>query len=212
MDFFKFLFSKTFLKNILAAIVLLVLIVFGLKLYLNKYTRHNEYHLVPDLTNKSFEQAQKIVKDRQMNIVIIDTMEYNPKYKKYAIVEQNPHKNDKVKVGRKIYVKINNNAYSSVRFPPVLGKSKRQALALLKASGFQPGKISTRPYFAEIVLAATYKKDTLKTGAKLPKHSVINLVIGDGKRNADNADDQTNAATPKPDSNIQKTIDDVLGN
>ncbi len=216
MDFFKFLISKTFVKNILAAIVLLVIIVLGLKLYLNIYTHHNEYHLVPDLTKKSYEEAKKILEDRKMNIVIIDTVDYNPNFPKYAIVEQNPHKNDKVKVGRKIYVKINNNSYANVRLPNIVGKTKRQALTLLKASGFQVGKTTYKPYFAEVVLYAIHQKDTLKNGDKLPKTSVVNLVIGDGKKPVDadeNTDDETtHQTTGDTADNLQKTLNDVLGN
>ncbi len=220
MDFFKFLISKTFLKNLIAAVVLIVLIIFGLKLYLANYTHHNEYHLVPDLTNKSYEDAKKILEDRQMNIVIIDTVDYNPKYKKYAIIEQNPKKDDQVKVGRKIYVKINNNAFAKVSFPAVIGKSKRQALSLIKASGLKVGKITTKPYFAEIVLTAMHQKDSLKTGDKIPKNSVINLTIGDGKRSVEssNNDEDTSDAgkdyqnAPQADATLQKTLNNVIGN
>ena len=215
MDFLKFLMSKTFLKNLIAAIILLVLIVFGLKIYFNSYTNHNDYHLVPDLSNKSYEQAKKILEDRQMQIVVIDTVDYNPKFKKYAIVEQNPRKDDKVKVGRKIYVKINNNAYAKISFPEIIGKSRRQALSLIKASGLRVGKIKTQPYFAEIVLKAIHQKDTLKNGSKIPKNSVINLIIGDGKRAVDEGNQQNESEssdTQKPDADIQKTLDDVLGN
>ncbi len=212
MDFFKFLFSKTFLQNLIAAVVLILLIVFGLKLYLNVYTNHNEYHLVPDLTGKSFEEAQKILKDRKMNIVVIDTVDYNPKFPKYAIVEQNPLKDDKVKVGRKIYVKINNNAFAKVSLPHIIGKTKRQAISLIKASGLQVGKIKTRPYFAEVVLYAIHQKDTLKNGSKIPKTSKIDLIIGDGKRPVDAGnDDNTKASATPVDKNIQNVLDDVLG-
>ncbi len=215
MDFFKFLISKTFLKNLIAAVILLVLIVFGLNIYLGSYTHHNEYHLVPDLTNKSFEQAKKILEDRKMKIEIIDTVDYNPKFKKYAVVEQNPRKDDKVKVGRKIYVKINNNKFAQVSFPHVIGKSRRQALSLIKASGLKVGKITTRPYFAEIVLKAFHKKDTLKNGSKIPKNSVIDLIIGDGKRAVDeeeNNEQNEGTQSQQPDADIQKTINDVIGN
>ena len=215
MDLFKFLFSKIFLKNILTAIILLAIIIFGLKLYLNNYTHHNDYHMVPDLTNKSFEEAKKILHDREMNIVIIDTVDYNPEYHKYAIIDQNPHNNDKVKVGRKIYVKINNNAYAKVSFPAVIGKSKRQAISLLKSAGFKVGKISTQPYFAEIILGAKHKNTKLKTGSKIPKNSVIDITIGDGKRSVDNGNNDENDSnndSQTPDASIQKTLNDVIGN
>ncbi len=213
MDFFKFIFSITFLKNLVAAVILVLLIVFGLKIYLGTYTHHNEYHLVPDLTGKSFEEAQKILKDRKMNIVIIDTVDYNPKYPKYAVIEQNPHKNDKVKVGRKIYVKLNNDSYAKVSLPQIIGKTKRQAVSLIKASGLKVGKISTKPYFAEVVLYAVYQKDTLKNGSKIPKTSQIDLIIGDGKRPVEDTGNNTDGDTgDKTDNSIQNVLDNVLGN
>ncbi len=218
MDFIKFLVSKTFLKNLIAAAILLALLIFGLNIYLKNYTHHNEYHLVPDLTNKTYQEAKEILQKRKMNIVIIDTVPYNPAFKKFAIVDQNPHKNDQVKVGRKIYVKLNSNAFPKVSFPPIIGKSKRQAVNLLKAAGLKIGKISEKPYFAEIVLAATHQKDSLKTGMPIPKQSVINLVIGDGKSNAEEDSEEDNPAettsdnTGKHDASIENTLNNVLGN
>jgi len=211
MSIIKFLTGKIFLKNLIAAILLIVVIIFGLKLYLNVYTHHNEYHLVPDLSKKSFEDAKKILTDRKMNIVIVDTVDYNPKFPKYSVVEQNPRKDDKVKVGRKIYVKLNNSAYAKVSLPNIFGKTQRQAVALLKASGLRPGKITKRPYFAEVVLYAIHQKDTLKSGQKIPKTSVVNLIIGDGKRPVD-AGEPVNSNKNSADKDIQNIINNVVGN
>ncbi len=217
MDFFKFLISKTFLKNLIAAIILTFLLVFALKLYLNSYTNHNDYHLVPELKGKSIEQANKILKDRKMKMVIIDTLEYNPEYPKFSVVEQEPRKGDKVKLGRKIYVKINNGAYSNISFPNILGKTERQAKTLLKTSGLRIGKITKRPYFAEIVLKAICQKDTLKAGMPIPKTSKIDLIIGDGKTsvegsNNDESSNNGNEGEAEKDKQVEKVLNDVLGN
>ncbi len=212
MSFIQFLMSKSFLKNLLAAIILLVLLVFGLKIYLGSYTNHNDYHLVPDLHKKSFEEAKKILEDRKMNIEVIDTMAFNPKYPAFSVVEQNPRKNDKVKVGRKIYIKLNSGKYANVSFPNIFGKTERQALSLLKASGLKSGKITKVPYFAEIVLHAVYQKDTLKKTSKVPKTSTIDLIIGDGNRPVPSNEDSEEKDGQKVDKNIQNTLNDVLGN
>ncbi len=215
MDFFKFLISKTFLKNLIAAIILTFLLVFALKLYLNSYTNHNDYHLVPELKGKSIEQANKILKDRKMKMVIIDTLEYNPDYPKFSVVEQEPRKGDKVKLGRKIYVKINNGAYSNISFPNILGKTERQAKTLLKTSGLRIGKITKRPYFAEIVLKAIHQKDTLKAGMPIPKTSKIDLIIGDGKTSVEgsnNDESSDNGNEGEKDKQVEKVLNNVLGN
>ena len=212
MSFIQFLMSKSFLKSVFAAIILIVLLVFGLKIYLGIYTNHNDYHLVPDLHKKSFEEAKKILEDRKMNIEVIDTMAFNPKYPAFSVVEQNPRKNDKVKVGRKIYIKLNSGKYANVSFPNIFGKTKRQAVSLLKASGLKPGKITKVPYFAEIVLHAVYQKDTLKKTSKVPKTSTIDLIIGDGNRPVPSNDNNEEKDGQKVDKNIQNTLNDVLGN
>lgn len=197
----------------LAAIILTIIIVLGFKLYLNFYTHHNEYHIVPDLSKKSFSEAKQILEKRKMRIQVIDTIAYDPKFPKYSIVAQDPHKNDKVKVGRKIYVKINSGTYNNISLPNILGKTERQAKSLLRASGFNIGKITTHPYFAEVVLYAIHQKDTLKSGSKLPKTSKIDLIIGDGKRPIDSEETpQNESGAEKVDKNIQNTLNNVIGN
>jgi len=213
MEFINFLLSKTFFKNLIAAIILTIFIIFGLKFYLDSYTHHNDYHLVPQLKGKSVEEAENILNERKMNLVVIDTLEYHPDYPKFAILEQNPRHGDKVKLGRKIYVKINSGKYSNIPFPNILGKTQRQAQNILSATGLKIGKISKRPYFAEVVLRAIHKKDTLKPGMKIPKNSRIDLIVGDGKTPVEsegNGNEQTNK-TDKIDSQVQKTLEDVLG-
>ncbi len=211
MDFFRFLISKTFFKNLLAAILLTVLLVFGLQFYLDSYTNHDDYHLVPELKGKKIEEATGILKERGMNLVVIDTVDYNPDYPKYSIIEQDPRKGDKVKLGRKIYVKINSGGYSKVPFPKILGKTERQAKTILKTTGFKVGKITKRPYFAEVVLAAMHKKDTLKAGMPVPKNTTVNLIVGDGKTSVESTSGNDEEPTSN-DNNVEEILNNVLGN
>ncbi len=213
MELIKFLTSKIFLKNLIAAIILTVIIVLGLKFYLDSYTNHNDYHLVPQLKGKSVEEADKMLKERKMNLIVVDTLEYNPDYPKFAVLEQNPRQGDKVKLGRKIYVKINSGKYSNIPFPNILGKTQRQAQNILSATGLRLGNINKRPYFAEIVLYAIHKKDTLKSGMKVPKNSKIDLIVGDGKApiDSENTNEDTENTEIKIDNQVQKTLEDVLG-
>jgi len=209
MDLIHFIFSKMFLKNLLAAVLLTVLIVFGLQFYLDSYTNHDDYHLVPELKGKKIEEAEAVLKERGMKLRVIDTVDYNPDYPKYSIIEQDPRKGDKVKLGRKIYVKINSGGYSKVPFPKILGKTERQARTILKTTGFKIGKISKKPYFAEVVLYALHKKDTIKPGMAVPKNTTIHLVVGDGKTSVESPDQNSTDAT---DQTTEQILNDVLGN
>ena len=53
MSLIKFLTSKTFFKQILLAVVALVVLCFILLKWLNITTNHGEFETVPDLTGKS---------------------------------------------------------------------------------------------------------------------------------------------------------------
>ncbi len=213
MEFLQFLMSKTFIKNLMIAVLLTVLLVFGLQFYLDSYTHHNDYHLVPELKGKKIEEAENVLEERGMKLVVIDTVEYNPDYPKYSIVEQDPRNGDQVKLGRKIYVKINSGGYSKVPFPNILGKTERQAKTILKTTGFKIGKISKRPYFAEVVLYATHKKDTLKPGMAVPKNTTVNLIVGDGKTSVEStADEKTGEESNTTNNNVEEILNNVLGN
>lgn len=213
MDLIRFIFSKVFLKNLLIAVLLTVLLIFGLQFYLDSYTNHNDYHLVPELKGKKINEAERVLQDRGMKLSVIDTVDYNPDYPKYSIIEQDPRKGDKVKLGRKIYVKINSGGYSKVPFPKITGKTERQAKTILKTTGFKVGKITKRPYFAEVVLYAFHKKDTLKPGMPVPKNTTINLIIGDGKTSVESSGDSSEDATENNRNNkVEEILNNVLGN
>ncbi len=213
MDFIHFIFSKTFLKHLLAAVILTVLLVLGLQYYLDSYTNHEEYHLVPELKGKKIEEAERLLQERDMKLRVIDTVDYNPDFPKYSIIEQNPREGDKVKLGRKIYVKINSGGFSKVPFPNIVGKTERQAKTILKTTGFKLGKIIKKPYFAEVVLYALHKKDTLKPGMPIPKNTTINLIVGDGKTSVESSEnDSENTTDNQSNNNVEEILNNVLGN
>ena len=63
MSIIKFLSSKTFLKQILLAIVAIVVLSFIMLKWLNISTNHGEFETVPDLTGKSISVAQIALKE-----------------------------------------------------------------------------------------------------------------------------------------------------
>jgi beta-lactam-binding protein with PASTA domain len=179
--FFLYLFSKQFWKNLLLMLFLSVLMVGGLYIWLMRYTRHGESVTVPDFYGLRYKKAQALAKRHKMQLVIIDTLNYDPDLPAYAIREQIPRAGDAVKTGRKIYVKINAPHYHKVEIPKLRGITVRQAKSTLQAMGLKVGKITTKPYFAEVVLEVLHNGDTLRRGDRLPQYSVVDLVVGSGK-------------------------------
>ncbi len=182
MSLVKFLTSKVFLKQIaLAAIVLFVLIFFVLR-FLKYTTNHGEFVEVPQLKGKTLDVVQIEIDDHDLNMVVQDSANYNPKYPKFSVIDQQPEAGSLVKENRKIYLTLNPSGYKKVAVPSIIRKTLRQAKPTLEALGFKVGKIT---YVNDIgkdeVIAVKYKGKTIEAGMMLEKTSKIDLILGNGK-------------------------------
>lgn len=181
MSFMTFLKSKQFVFSLIGAIAIAALLIFGSLQFLNTYTHHGNEIRVPDLTKKRVEDAMNTIGNDGFEIVIIDTIDYNPGVPPLTIAEQEPKANYAVKQGRKIYVKINAKGYSSVRLPNLDGRTLRHATAIIESLGLVKGTITYEPNFAkDVVLRIEQDGRILRESDKVLKKSKINLVLGDG--------------------------------
>ena len=62
MNFIKFLFSKSFIKQLVLAVIGIVVLGFLALKWLKSYTNHGTLVTVPQLTGKTFDAAQDIIK------------------------------------------------------------------------------------------------------------------------------------------------------
>ena len=183
MNFIQFVTSKTFLKQLIIALAVLVLFVFVIMKWLNVTTNHNQKIEVPNLEKMSLSQVEKTLKELDLNLFVIDSVSYNPNYPKKAVIEQDPEPGDFVKEGRKIYLTLNPSGYANVEIPDLFGKTKRQVNSQLIAIGF---RISSKPIYVsdiakDVVRGLWFNGKELKVGNKIPKNSLIILKLGDGK-------------------------------
>ncbi|HCQ77462.1 MAG TPA: serine/threonine protein kinase [Leeuwenhoekiella sp.] len=182
MGFIKFIFSKAFLKQLLLALLVLVLLVFGLLYWLRASTNHDQRIAVPDLSKMSLGLVQQELENADLNYVVIDSSNYNPDYPTYSVIEQNPAAGKFVKEGRKIYLVLNPSGYRKIEIPQLVGRTQRQVEPTLLALGFKIGKIDYRDHISsDEVLELRHDGKTLKVGDALRKTSVIDLVVGNGK-------------------------------
>jgi beta-lactam-binding protein with PASTA domain len=182
MSLLNFVKSKTFLKQVVYAIVGLLMFLFLLMQWLKISTNHTQKIQVPDLSKLSIEEVEQQLDNLDLKYIIIDSTNYNPEYPPLSVIEQNPESGDFVKENRKIYLKINRPTYQDIEIPNVLNKSKRNAEAVLRAIGFRTGKNPKYvPDIAKDVVRGLYHNGkVLETGSRLPKNSVIDLKLGDG--------------------------------
>tara|TARA_R110002049_G_scaffold79924_1_gene203334 strand:+ start:8350 stop:8967 length:618 start_codon:yes stop_codon:yes gene_type:complete len=183
MTFFKYLFTKAFLKQLLLAILALIVLTFLMLWWLRSTTNHNQKIEVPNLAKLSLDKVEEQLDELELRYEILDSANYNPEYPKYSVIEQIPKAGKFVKEDRKIYLTLNPSGYRKIAVPPVVGKTGRQAEPTLLAMGFKIGKVSTRPHISDQVLEMRYNGEKLVPGTEIPKTSVIDLIVGDGSLN-----------------------------
>ncbi|MEM9679810.1 MAG: PASTA domain-containing protein [Bacteroidota bacterium] len=183
MSLIKFLTSKTFLKQIVLAIVALVVLCFFLLKWLNATTNHNEFVVVPDLKGKSLETVSIELEDNDLVMEIQDSANYNPNYPRYSVIDQDPAAGSQVKENRKIYLTLNPSGYRKVSVPNLEQRTLRQAKPTLEALGFKVGELTYVDNIGkDVVLSISHKGKKINAGTKLPLTSTIDLVLGNGKR------------------------------
>ena len=183
MSIVKFFTSKVFLKQLVLAIVAIVVLCFIMLKWLNITTNHGEFVTVPNLKGRSIETVKIELNDNDLMMKIQDSANYNPKYPKYSVIEQNPIAGSQVKENRKVYLILNPSGYRKVEVPNILKRTFRQAKPQLQALEFKIGNITYIDNIGkDVVLGMKHKGKTLKPGAKLPLTSTIDLVLGNGER------------------------------
>ncbi|EDP95637.1 PASTA domain-containing protein [Kordia algicida OT-1] len=194
MKFIKFLFSKEFLKHIGLALGIVIVLIFVMTQWLKFSTNHGEFKTVPELGKLSFEEAKAKLEENDLTYQLEDTINYNPDFPPFSVIEQNPVAGEKVKENRKIYLKINPSKYREITIPHVIQITRRTAESTLNAVGFQVEKVTYKDNIGkDMVLGMQYKGKTINPGDRLPKTSKIELILGNGKRpgasNTDENDD-----------------------
>ena len=183
MTFFQFIFTRTFLKQLLLAFLAIVILGFLILWWLRISTNHNEKIAVPNLAKMTLDLVEKKLDENDLRYEILDSANYNPDFPKYSVIDQIPKAGKFVKENRKIYLTLNPSGYRKIEVPDVLNRTRRQAEPTLLAMGFVIGKISYRPHISDNVLELRYKGEKLDPGTPLQKTSVIDLIVGDQSLN-----------------------------
>lgn len=182
MSLKKYLTSRVFFGQVLISLVIIAVLSYLFMHWLTFTTDHGHEIAVPDLRKLTEEQVEDKLDELDLDYELLDSVDFRGDFPKYSVVEQDPMPGTKVKVGRKVYIKINSSGFSSVRIPDLIDKTYREAVPTLKALGLEPGTITYVPNLGkDMVLEMRYKGRNLKVGDRVLKASKIDLVLGDGK-------------------------------
>jgi len=137
MSLGKYLTSRAFFIQFGIALAIIAVLAYLFMHWLTFTTDHGNEITVPNLSKLSEEQVEEKLDELDLDYVLLDSVDYNSDYPKFSVVEQDPLPGAKVKVGRKVYIKINASGFSSVRIPDLIEKTYREAVPTLKALGLK---------------------------------------------------------------------------
>ncbi|WP_418698737.1 PASTA domain-containing protein [Bacteroides sp.] len=210
-DFFSFKQNKYFWVNLLAMIVVVVGLIFGVLKGLDIYTRHGEAVVVPDVKGMSIGEAEKLFRNQGLSCIVSDSS-YVKALPAGCILEYNPAAGQKVKEGRTIYLTINTLNVPLHTVPDVADNSSlRQAEARILAAGFKLAEIQHVAGEKDWVYGIKYKGRSLTTGEKVPVGAVLTLMVGDGgalPQEADSLGIESSQHTTEPVSSEDSASDE----
>lgn len=179
-NFFSYLKTKTFRKNLywaLGSVFAFLLIIFY---SLRFYTHHGEGVPVPKLKGLPIERAIELLENQGFRYQI-DSV-YQLDKEPGIVIEQDPDPNTNVKLNRTLYLTIITRQAPDIRFPEISGKTYLEVAATLSNYGLKLGDTSyVNDVAKDVVLAFRFRGRDLQVGNSIPKGSVIDLILGDGK-------------------------------
>ena len=183
-----------FQDNTLGSLIIHLGIVFGFLLllgisyfyiYLPNSTNHGETVTVPDLKGMEIENLDAFLTQHNLRFELNDSA-YSSDFPPLTVVRQFPKEGSAVKKGRKIYISINRVSPPTVPVPDLIDRSRINAEVVLKSNELKRGRILFEPSpFLNLVKELRYQGKSIAVGERIPKGSVIDLVVGDGNGSAD---------------------------
>lgn len=178
----------TTLKGLLLSLALtvgsaLVLLLSYFYIYLPAATNHGETITVPNVEGMSVTDLEEFLVNRNLRYEINDSS-YSDDYPPLTVLKQYPQAGAKVKENRVIYLSINRVNPPSVPVPNLVDGSLVNAEAVLRGNELKRGKIQlVRGPFLNLVKEMRFEGRKIEPGTRIPKGSVIDLVVEDGGSN-----------------------------
>ena len=208
-EFFSFKKNRFFWLNLIAMIVVIIGVCWGTLLWLDSYTHHGEAYMVPNVKNKTLNEAQQALSNQKLKGLVIDSS-YVKGVPDGMVLDQNPAGGARVKEGRTVYLTVTTTDVPLIKLPDLIDNSSfRQAEAKLKAMGFRLTEPELVPGEQDWIYGIKYRGSSLKAGDKVPHEALLTLCVGSivlrDSLTVDSAQLQLDLA---PDSGEKPQVDD----
>ena len=180
---FKFITSKPLWVNLVAAIVIVLLILFLVLKMLGLITKHGEYLKVPAVTGMKTDEAIKLLEKQGFDVYIQDSV-FTDTANRGVVLKQLPDPNATVKVNRTVFITVNRYVPPMLEMPKLEGQNLSFAIRMLERNHLKLGDTSFRPDFMMgSVLEQQFNGARIPEKSKIQWGSRIDLVIGGGLEN-----------------------------
>ena len=179
-NFLVKLIKNPIIVNLLLMVVITCVVIYGVLVWLDGYTRHNEAVVVPDVKGLKMEEAVSFLENNGLRYSVIDSV-FSKDVAPGTIVELVPSVGSKVKEGLIVFVTINALSSQMGMVPEIEDLSFRQAYALLKARGFNNIEIKYVPGdFKDLALGVSMNDRSLHKGEQIPLAAKLLLEVSSG--------------------------------
>lgn len=199
--------SPMVLWNVGGMIVFVIVVLVGVNLWMDDYTRHGDNVSVPDVVGTNSHYALDRLSQDNLVGIVVDSI-YDDKVAPGEVTDQFPKAGSNVKSGREIHLTINSLSAPSLPMPDLADNSSRnQAEMKLRAMGFKDVRVETTTGDLDWVYAVKSRGASLLVGQRVRVNEPVTLVVGDGSTSGEYAD---STATDSDSGISDETIDAII--
>ncbi len=174
--------------NLIAMAVVLILVIVGAWIGLDRYTQHGQSIEVPDVSGMMESDARYALGRSDLKVEIADSA-YTQDRAAGSIIDQTPAAGTKVKAGRIIYLTINSGTSPTRVLPDIADNcSLREAQAKLRAMGFKLGPVEYVSGDMDWVYGVKCRGQNIHAGERVPLDVPLVLQVGKDSAEAEMED------------------------
>jgi len=167
------------LNTLITVTIVIVLAILYFYAYLPSITNHGETITVPNIEGMKISELEDFLVKRNLRFEVNDSS-YAADQPPLAVLKQFPPAGSKVKEGRNIFISVNRINPPTVPVPNLLDGSVVNADAVLRSNELKRGRIQLVSGPFNVVKEMKLGGIKIDPGTRVPKGSVIDLVVMDG--------------------------------
>ncbi len=200
----NFISKHPIIFNLLLIVVVGFALLWGSLLWVDSWTGHGEYRIVPDVKGLPYSRAAEILEEEDLIGEITDSV-YDGSVAPGTVLVQTPKDSSKVKPNRKVYLTIASFSTKKVSVPNLLDVSLRQAQSILEGLGLTDIRIVNVPSeYKDLVVGVKFNGVPLNAGTRIPLTATVTLEVGEGI--GETGDSITDDVSAEP--SVLETVDD----